>query len=125
MKTAYIIISTAVAACTCIFQASAQMPEGLTVEDKGNSGSAVEYTDSTLSLDIEHLDIDSLSDSYLDSLDINKDIPINDYSMIGFQYGVGISQVSFCQRGMKQIKLHLRIRITVQQRIQHHDRSYL
>lgn len=95
MKTAYIIISTAVAACACIFPASAQMPEGLTVEDKGNSGSAVEYTDSTLSLDIEHLDIDSLSDSYLDSLDINKDIPINDYSMIGFQYGVGISQVSW------------------------------
>ena len=39
--------------------------------------------------------IDSMSDEYLDSLDLTRDIPINDYTMIGFQYGVGLSQVSW------------------------------
>ena len=36
---------------------------------------------------------DTFSVSYLDSLDIRKKNIINDYSMLGLQYGVGLSQV--------------------------------
>lgn len=36
---------------------------------------------------------DTLTNEYLDSLVLRKKISINDYSMIGFQYGVGLSQV--------------------------------
>ena len=68
----------------------AQMPEGLSA---GNTTVTVEENNDTI--DIEVVDIDALSDSYLDSLDINKDIRINDYTMIGIQYGVGLSQVSW------------------------------
>ena len=71
-------------------QAWAQLPPGMSVEEDNGQ----EVTD-TSGLDIETVDIDSLSDSYLDSLDLSRDIPINDYTMIGFQYGVGLSQVSW------------------------------
>ena len=96
MKALHYIIAPALLACLTSVPGLAQLPEGLTVEDDGQEGSAVvEANDSTLSLDIENIDIDSLSDSYLDSLDVNKDIPINDYMMIGVQYGMGLSQVSW------------------------------
>ncbi len=36
---------------------------------------------------------DTLTDAFLDSLEIKKDLKINDYTMIGVQYGVGLSQV--------------------------------
>ena len=95
MKGVFYIIAAAAAILFCLPPAFAQLPEGMSVDDGGTS-ETVEKQDSTMSgFDIETLDIDALSDSYLDSLDINKDIPINDYTMIGFQYGVGISQVSW------------------------------
>ena len=34
---------------------------------------------------------DTLTNEFLDSLDIRKKVTINDYSMIGVQYGVGLS----------------------------------
>ena len=36
---------------------------------------------------------DTLTDEYLDTLFIDSKGSINDYSMIGIQYGVGLSQV--------------------------------
>lgn len=36
---------------------------------------------------------DSLTNEFLDTLNIRKSIPINDYSMIGLHYGVGLSRV--------------------------------
>ena len=36
---------------------------------------------------------DTLTNEFLDSLDIRKKVTINDYSMVGVQYGVGLSQV--------------------------------
>ena len=58
------------------------------------SGSALIAQERVTDLsEIAMLQIDSLSDSYLDSLKINKKIVINDYSMVGVQYGAGLSQV--------------------------------
>lgn len=34
-----------------------------------------------------------LTDEFLDSLDLNKKVTINDYMMVGVQYGMGLSQV--------------------------------
>ena len=36
---------------------------------------------------------DTLTNAYLDTLEIRKNLEINDYTMIGVQYGVGLSQV--------------------------------
>ena len=73
-------------------EAKAQLPPGMTVEDESTEAEARR---DTAGLDMVTLEIDSLSDGFLDSLNLNRDIPINDYTMIGFQYGVGISQVSW------------------------------
>lgn len=35
------------------------------------------------------------SNEFLDTLDIKKKLTINDYAMLGFQYGVGLSQVTW------------------------------
>ena len=91
-KIFYILAATAVLALTGIPAAKAQLPQGMTVEEEDEEP---EQHADTSGLDMVTLDIDSLSDSFLDSLDLNRDIPINDYTMIGFQYGVGISQVSW------------------------------
>ncbi len=91
-KIFYILAATAVLALTGIPAAKAQLPPGMTVEEEDKEP---EQHADTSGLDMVTLDIDSLSDSFLDSLDLNRDIPINDYTMIGFQYGVGISQVSW------------------------------
>ena len=37
--------------------------------------------------------VDSIPDIVLDTININKKTYINDYSMIGVQYGAGLSQV--------------------------------
>lgn len=42
---------------------------------------------------VDRLLIDSISDEVLDTMNIKKKTFINDYSMIGFQYGAGLSQV--------------------------------
>ena len=39
------------------------------------------------------LDVDSITDEQLDTIDVKKKLVINDYSMIGIQYGAGLSQV--------------------------------
>ena len=41
------------------------------------------------------LNVDAITDAELDSIDVRKKLVINDYSMIGVQYGVGLSQVSW------------------------------
>ena len=38
---------------------------------------------------------DTLTNEYLDTLKIHKDLQLNDYSMIGVQYGAGLSRVSW------------------------------
>ena len=44
------------------------------------------------SLLLSGISVDSLPDEIVDSYDLKKKKPINDYSMIGFQYGVGMSR---------------------------------
>ena len=39
------------------------------------------------------LDVDAITDEQLDTIDVKKKLVINDYSMIGIQYGAGLSQV--------------------------------
>ena len=39
------------------------------------------------------LDVDSITDEQLDTIDVKKKLFINDYSMLGIQYGAGLSQV--------------------------------
>lgn len=41
------------------------------------------------------LSVETYSNEFLDTLNVKKKLSINDYSMIGFQYGVGLSQVSW------------------------------
>ena len=41
------------------------------------------------------LNVNAITDAELDSIDVRKKLVINDYSMIGVQYGVGLSQVSW------------------------------
>ncbi len=52
-----------------------------------------------ISIDID-FDEDSVmfSDSYVDSIDIRKKSVINDYTMIGVQYGMGLNQMSWNPR---------------------------
>ncbi len=38
---------------------------------------------------------DTVTNEYLDTLNIGKNVMINDYSLIGFQYGVGLSSVAW------------------------------
>lgn len=88
-----LLAAAAVPALTDMHEAMAQLPQGMSVEEEENTEATV--TKDTTGLDMVTLEIDSLSDGFLDSLDLNRDIPINDYTMIGFQYGMGISQVSW------------------------------
>ena len=37
--------------------------------------------------------VDTLTDEYLDTVQVKKKLKINDYSLLGVQYGVGLSQV--------------------------------
>lgn len=62
-----LIISITTILCTFGMYAQTELPEGLTAEP---------YTD-----------------EFLDTLNVRKKLVINDYSMIGFQYGVNLSQV--------------------------------
>ena len=39
------------------------------------------------------LDVSSITDEQLDTIDVKKKLVVNDYSMIGVQYGAGLSQV--------------------------------
>jgi len=38
---------------------------------------------------------DTLTNEYLDTVNVRKKLELNDYSMLGFQYGVGISRVNW------------------------------
>lgn len=89
-----LLAAAAVPALTDMHEAMAQLPQGMSVEEEEENTEAT-VTKDTTGLDMVTLEIDSLSDGFLDSLDLNRDIPINDYTMIGFQYGMGISQVSW------------------------------
>ena len=39
------------------------------------------------------MDVDALTDEQLDTINVKKDLQINDYVMVGVQYGAGLSQV--------------------------------
>ena len=43
--------------------------------------------------DAELIIEDTLTNEYLDTVNIRKNLELNDYTMIGFQYGAGLSQV--------------------------------
>ena len=43
--------------------------------------------------EIVMLDVSALTDEQLDTIDVKKKLVINDYTMFGVQYGVGLSQV--------------------------------
>ena len=44
-------------------------------------------------VNIEIAITDTLTNEFLDSLEIKKKVSINDYTMVGVQYGVGLSKV--------------------------------
>ena len=46
-----------------------------------------------LKVDTEFQIVDTLTDAFLDTVVIRKKLQLNDYSMIGVQYGVGLSQM--------------------------------
>ena len=48
--------------------------------------------------DIVVMDISSITDEQLDTIDVRKKLVINDYSMIGIQYGAGLSRVMWSHR---------------------------
>ena len=48
-----------------------------------------------INAEITVLDVDASTDAELDTIDVRKKLVINDYSMIGVQYGAGLSQVSW------------------------------
>lgn len=41
------------------------------------------------------MDVDSITDEQLDTIDVKQKLVINDYTMLGIQYGAGLSQVMF------------------------------
>lgn len=48
------------------------------------------YANSLAQVDIV---VDTLTDEYLDTVQVRKKLRLNDYSLLGIQYGVGLSQV--------------------------------
>ena len=48
-----------------------------------------------INAEITVLNVDAITDAELDTIDVRKKLVINDYSMIGVQYGAGLSQVSW------------------------------
>lgn len=58
--------------------------EGRPVQDRQKTGA----TDEIMIMDVSHL-----TDEQLDTIDVKKKLVINDYTMFGVQYGVGLSQV--------------------------------
>ena len=48
-----------------------------------------------INAEITVLNVDAITDAELDTIDVRKKLIINDYSMIGIQYGAGLSQVSW------------------------------
>ncbi len=78
MKRYYIILLSALLL-------SAFLPGGLTA-------GAQDFDIDIDSLATAHFSVDSLSDEVIDRYDIKKRKKINDYSMVGIQYGVGLSR---------------------------------
>ena len=57
----------------------AQLPEGLSAGENRTDRQTAAASDTTgLTFEIGTADIDSLSDEFLDSLNLSRDIPIND-----------------------------------------------
>ena len=48
--------------------------------------------------------VDNLSDAEIDAIDVNRKLKINDYSMIGVQYGVNMSQVYWTPSYQQRLK---------------------
>lgn len=68
--------------------------------------------DQTAMTQIEEQVQDLLTDAQLDTIDVKKKLVINDYTMIGVQYGVGLSQVMWNPK-QKQDMLFVPVNIGV------------
>lgn len=55
--------------------------------------STLAFSQSKISDEFIVMDVDAISDEQLDTIDVKKKLVINDYTMVGVQYGVGLSQV--------------------------------
>ena len=55
--------------------------------------STIAFSQSKVSDEFIVMDVDAITDEQLDTIDVKKKLVINDYTMIGVQYGVGLSQV--------------------------------
>lgn len=75
---------------------AAQNPsvDSLTVESPDTSCIGIPMSEKDIAIPADNSVIE-YSDEYLDTVKINRKITINDYSMIGVQYGVALSQVMF------------------------------
>ena len=60
--------------------------------------------------DAELIIEDTLTNEYLDTVNIRKNLELNDYTMIGFQYGAGLSQVMW-NPSQKQDKLFMPVNV--------------
>ncbi len=56
-------------------------------------GRPVQTKKATLSQDMVLKDVDAITDAELDTINVKKKLEINDYVMLGVQYGAGLSQV--------------------------------
>ena len=55
--------------------------------------STIAFSQSKVSDEFIVMNVDAITDEHLDTIDVKKKLVINDYTMIGVQYGVGLSQV--------------------------------
>lgn len=55
--------------------------------------STIAFSQSKVSDEFIVMDVDAITDEQLDTIDVKKKLVINDYTMVGVQYGVGLSQV--------------------------------
>ncbi len=69
-------------------------------------GSHNSLAQTTIELDGIKMDVDSLvlDDAFLDSVDVKKSSKINDYTMIGIQYGMGLNQMSWNPRMQQKMQ---------------------
>ncbi len=100
-KILFIILSL-----TFAFSLAAQSPDSLAVADDAKPARKEKKKVRKAEKKLDELDIrdlmpesaDTLTDAYLDTLVVRKALVVNDYSLIGIQYGAGLSQVMWNPR---------------------------
>ena len=81
----------------------------------GHNADSTDISSRIGQLTYEDILADTVATAYLDSLDIRKKNVINDYSMIGIQYGIGLSQVMWnptMQQGFLTVPYNIGIMYT-------------